>query len=206
MKRTTILILAMTAVLMLAQTALAVDEIYLEDKALEYDWWYQEYCCMGYGGVTEVVFEDEQLTTFKELGGAGDSTIWTGTYLAGQAFRYAVTGDEDAKQNAIDTVMALHTHLQITGEPGYIARYAAPIEWPFDELYTPSHSRYHFGEGEWEGSYWIGETSRDQYTGWMFGMALAYDFIDDEAIRDLIREDIVEVVARDIPDSLCARS
>ncbi|MDP8255997.1 MAG: hypothetical protein P9M14_09625, partial [Candidatus Alcyoniella australis] len=187
-------LLISVALLLLPAAAVAVDDQYLEDKAVEYDQWFQQWCSTGYGGASEVHFTDETLSAIQSLGGTGDSTIWTGTYLAGEAYRYAVTGDQQAFDNAVKAVQTLHTHLKITGSPGYIARYAGPDEAPYNSGYVGGHSRYHQGEGEYEGSFWVGETSRDQYTGWFLGMAVAYDLLDDEEIRQMIREDIVEVV------------
>jgi hypothetical protein len=55
-------------------------------------------------------------------------------------------------------------------------------------------SCHHVDSGEFAGDVWWGETSRDMYSGWFFGMSLAYDLIDDEPTRDMIREDVTEVV------------
>ncbi|MHA1568018.1 MAG: hypothetical protein ACTSXZ_00990 [Alphaproteobacteria bacterium] len=164
----------------------------LEDRAAAFEEWFNDYHVSPYGGTGYVYFVDPGGFEIERYA-FSDSTIWTGAYLAAEAFRYAVTGDEDAKQNAIRTVQALDAHLQVTQVPGFIARFAGPDEPPWNNGYT-GHSRYVQGTGEWEGSFWINNTSRDQYTGWFFGMAIAYDLIDDEPTRELIRQDVKEMI------------
>ena len=164
----------------------------LEDRALAYEGWFNEYHVSPYGGTGYAYFEEPG--SFEVVGYSfSDSTIWTGTYLAAECFRYAVTGDPEAKANAIRTVHALDAHLQITQVPGFIARFAGPDEFPWNAHYI-GHDRYVAGTGEWEGSFWINNTSRDQYTGWFMGLATAYDLIDDEPTRELIRRDVRAVI------------
>ncbi len=164
----------------------------LQKRAYDHDLWANTYHFNPYGSVGYVYFETPSSYEIHHYS-FGDSTIWTGTYLAAEAFRYAVTGQAEAKENAIRTIGALDAHLKITQVPGYIARVAAPDVPPYNTAYT-GHSRYVQGAGEWEGSFWINNTSRDQYTGWFFGMATAYDLIDDQAARELIRQDVKIVI------------
>ncbi len=178
------------ALIVLPLAVASADE--LEDRALLHEQWFNEYHVSPYGGSGYAYFtapDSDEVDHYS----FGDSTIWTGTYLASESFRYAVTGDQDAKANAIRTVNALDSHLKITQVPGFIARFAGPDEAPWNTAYT-EHDRYVPGTGEWAGSFWINNTSRDQYTGWFFGMVVAYDLIDDEETRALIREDVQEVI------------
>ncbi|MBZ0271223.1 hypothetical protein K8I61_04255 [bacterium] len=169
----------------------------LRAKAEAFDLWHEAYHTPLYGGHVHVTFTDNTYATPQSYDGYGDSTIWTGTYLASQAFRYHVTGDAMAKANAIESVNALSGHLHVTGKPGFIARYRAPqasIAYPGD-VDCANHDRCHkVDTGEFAGDFWWGETSRDQYTGWFLGMGLAYDLIDDEPTRQIVREDVAEVL------------
>ena len=47
------------------------------------------------------MYTDETLTELQRLRGSGDSTIWTGMYLASQALRYMATGDEEAREEVL---------------------------------------------------------------------------------------------------------
>jgi hypothetical protein len=168
-------------------------------KADEYDIWSVDHHQPYYGGLVHAKFTDETYATPVSYHGYGDCTIWSGTYLGGQAFRYWVTGDATAKANAIRIVNALSGHLHVTGRTGFIARYRAPqdsiVYGGDDWCDDPNNDRCHRVEdGDFAGDFWWGETSRDQYTGWFYGMALAYDLVDDEDTRDIIRADMAEVL------------
>jgi hypothetical protein len=168
----------------------------LRQKAIEYDAWHVKWHQPYYGGTVDVLFKDDARTEYAGFG-FGDSCIWTGSYLASQALRYYVTGDPEAKATAIKTVNALDGYLHVTGASGYIARYWGPqtaISYPGDAACDANDGCRRVEDGEYAGDFWWGNTSRDQYTGWFLGMCLAYDLIDDEPTRSMIRADVHEVV------------
>jgi hypothetical protein len=166
-------------------------------KAQEYDAWHLRWHQPYYGGSVNIRFKDDARTEVEAIDGYGDSTIWTGTYLGSQAFRYYVTGDAQARTNVLRMVNTLSGHLRVTGMTGYISRYWAPqdsLGYYGDEWCSKSDRCHKVDTGPHAGDFWWGQTSRDQYTGWFFGMALAYDLVDDEGMRSIIREDIGTVV------------
>ena len=154
----------------------------------------------GISPITEGLFTyDSRMMQGQKLAvdGYGDSTIWTGTYLGSQAFRYDVTADPQAKANVLRIVKPLSGHLRVTGATGYISRYWAPkdsLGYYGDEWCSQSDRCHKVDTGPFARDFWWGQTSRDQYTGWFFGMALAYDLLDDEDMRSIIREDVGTVV------------
>ena len=171
----------------------------LRVKANAYDQWHLLWHQPYYGGSAETLFADDALTVPIAYGGWGDSCIWTGTFLGSQAMRYWVTSDPAAKQNAMDMVRTLDGFLHVTGRHGFIARYWAPqdsiIYGGDDWCDNPDNDRCHrVEEGVYAGDFWWGETSRDQYTGWFFGMAMAFDLVDDDATREMIKADVSEVL------------
>lgn len=176
--------------LLLSSPALAGE---LADKAVGYDAWTPAWHRLGYGAIAETYFVDETLSEVDRFGGRGDSTIWTGTYLASQAFRFMTTGDPEAYDAILSTVDTLHHHLQVTGRCGFIARYRGPDVYPFNAGCANDEHCY-AGEGEYAGDIFLTNTSRDQYTGWFFGMAMAFDAVDDEEVKALIADDVAEVV------------
>ncbi len=166
-------------------------------KAQEYDAWHLKWHQPYYGGSVHILFKDDARTEVEAIDGYGDSTIWTGTYLGSQAFRYYVTGDVQAKSNVLRIVNTLSGHLHVTGKTGYISRYWAPqdsLGYHGDDWSNRASRCHKVDSGPYTGDFWWGETSRDQYTGWFFGMALAYDLVDDEQMRSIIREDVGTVV------------
>ncbi|MCZ7584903.1 MAG: hypothetical protein M5R36_17080 [Deltaproteobacteria bacterium] len=168
-------------------------------KAQDYDAWHEMWHQPGYGSTVEVRFTDAGRTTVQSYGGTGDACMWTGTYLASQALRYHVTGEAQAKANAIRAAEALDRHLHVTGKPGFIARYVGEQSDPAHagevaRCVTEPDYVHCLDTGEFAGDFWKGNTSRDQYTGWFFGMSLAYDLVDDTDMRTMIRDDVEEVL------------
>ena len=148
----------------------------------------------GLGALLSIQFTDAQRTEMFCGRYQGDSTIWTGMYLASQAIRYKVTQDPDARAEVLRTAAYLHNIMKITETPGYIARFAGPYADEFNCDIGDDNSWKVFGQGEWDGYYWIDHTSRDQYNGWWFGLAWAYDAVDDPDMRATIRDDFTAVI------------
>jgi len=153
---------------------------------------------MAHGGVGNALYSDPPTySNVIALGGTGDSAIWTGTCLAGEALRLMATGSADARDNIVDLVHTLHLWFNVTGQPGLLARYVAPAgDHPLVAM-DCARRRIHC-DVEHEGTRYdySGHISRDQYQGVMLGYALAYEALGehDEATRALIREDVVELV------------
>lgn len=172
----------------------------LRVKAEEYDVWHLTWHQRERGGCVHAYFSDDTYTELVGTHGHGDSCIWTGTYLGTQAMRYWITGDPQAKTNVIAKVDTLSGFLHVNGRSGFISRYWGSQD---DSFYyqgdawcdDPNRDRCHHEEtGDFAGDFWIGGTSRDQYTGWFYGMTLAYDHVDDENMRTIIRADVAEVL------------
>jgi len=173
----------------------------LREKAEAYDQFHLDWHQPYYGSTVGIVaFTDETRTEVDHYADFGDSCIWTGTYAVGQAMRYYVTGDAEAKANAIRAVTSLDRHLHVTGRTGFIARYVAPKD---EKLYyyfggdtwcDSDENCHHLETGPYAGDFWDGNTSRDQYTGWFFAMATVYDLVDDEPTRQMIADNVTEVL------------
>ena len=176
----------------------------LRQKAMDYDAWHLAWHQPDHGGCVHVHFEDVGYTTPVLYEGFGDSTIWTGVYLGSESLRYHVTGEQQAKENAMAKVRTLDGHLHVTGTNGFISRFRGSqdiIDLYGGDEWCDNYNRCHrVNDGEYAGDFWIGETSRDQYTGWFYGMALAYDLIDDEETRQIIRDDVTEVLDQLLAD------
>jgi hypothetical protein len=118
---------------------------------------------------------------------SGDGAIWTGHYLAAESYRYAVTqsGDAlDAVHRALDGIQSL-MDVTTPADPDVLARSWLPQSSPYlgkitaDEGHNGMYASVYNGQQV----YWIGNTSRDQYAGVFFGLAVAYDFAPDAATR-----------------------
>ncbi|MBZ0273592.1 hypothetical protein K8I61_16260 [bacterium] len=139
-------------------------------------------------------FTDDTYTEIECVHHQGDSTIWSGEYLAAQAFQYMVTGDPVAKAAAEEMAWYLHYAMQITETLGYVARWAGPDEPPYNCGYDDGNGWKVHGMGEFAGDYWVDHTSRDQYTGWLMGMSTAHDALDDPLLLAAIEQDFRDII------------
>jgi hypothetical protein len=117
----------------------------------------------------------------------GDSAIWTGHYLAAEAFRYAVTQSSDALANLRGALAGLTTLTDITGND-LLARCALPADSPYVTGISQEEAANGIYPAVLNGKNWIwvGNTSRDQYSGAFFGLATAYDLVNDASLQSAI--------------------
>lgn len=177
----------------------------LRAKAMGHDLWLEKWHTPNYGSHLHVKFTTDERVEVDTYHGHGDSCIWTGTYVASQALRYRATGDPQARANVIRSIQALTRHLDVTGRDGFIARYVGPADDPGHRLEVArideDENRHLVTEGPFAGDFWVGNTSRDQYTGWFLGMAWAYDSVDDPGLRAQIASNLTRVLDRLIADN-----
>lgn len=153
---------------------------------------------MPMGGIFRTLFTDNTYAAPQLHAGTRDSPIWTGTYLASESLRYMVTGAPDALEQMGRTIRVLDTWWNIAGGKGYLARYAVPVAGTnqvvldiFDENDPEDNLNYMYKGAPW---HWKGNISRDQYQGVMFGFSLAYDALEDEELKEIIRSNVVNTV------------
>ncbi len=111
-----------------------------------------------------------------------DMAIWSGCYVAAQAFRYAVTGDAATESQVRRSIEGLHFLQAVTGKPGLLAR--GIKRW--DERNPEVGPEWHRGSGPFSNYQWLGDVSVDQVDGVIFGYAVAFDLMDDPALRQSI--------------------
>jgi hypothetical protein len=127
---------------------------------------------------------------------AADNAIWTGHYLAAESFRYAVTRSPDALANARKAVAGITALLDVTGTD-LLARFLIPRSSPYADAVLGDEARHGIHEATYQGQpyAWLGNTSRDQYSGVFFGLGVAYDMVDDAPLRAEIRSDVTRMLA-----------
>jgi len=121
----------------------------------------------------------------------GDSALWTGAYLAAESFRYNVTKSADALKNVRGAVAAIKGLSDITGD-NRLARCIVLANSP----YAAGIAREEAANGiiynqPW---FWVGNTSRDQVVGAIFGLGVAYDLVDDAAVKSTVSDVVTRVV------------
>jgi uncharacterized protein (TIGR03437 family) len=148
---------------------------------------------LPFGTVLDPVFasaDSDQIASYRRC---GDSAIWTGHYLAAEAFRYKVTRAADALDNVKKAIVGIKTLQDVTGT-NLLARCAVPV----NSLYAASIQGEEASNGIYTnasaGLIWVGNTSRDQYSGVMFGLGVAYDMVDDPDVRSAIKDRVTLLV------------
>lgn len=116
-----------------------------------------------------------------------DAALWTGTYVASQAFRYRLTKDPQALKNIKKSVRALLTLVDITDDPKEFARTLLRG----DKL--PSE-RWRFGKGKYKGTLWKIGGNNDMLKGLAYGYLMGLISLDNTHQR--IKEDIFAMASR----------
>ena len=136
---------------------------------------------------------------------------YTAMYLGMESYRYAVTKDPQARENARKAFLALKFLQEVTGTRGFVARTVVPSDWKRvadpNEAFTPEsltdrlvqdprnkpvEKRWRpSADGKW---LWKGDTSSDEISGHMFGYFSFYTLAADEADRRLVADHVRRVV------------
>lgn len=155
---------------------------------------------MPYGTILNPVFasSDPASPGYSHIVGyarAGDSAIWTGHYLAAEAFRYRVTRSPEAFGHVWQALLGIRALVDVTGTD-VLARCLVPLDSPYAAAIQQEeggHGIYYSTLGD-QTYFWIGNTSRDQYSGVMFGLSVAYDMVDDPDVRAYVRDTVTRIL------------
>lgn len=111
--------------------------------------------------------------------------LFTGLYCASQCFRYKVTGEKAAKENAKRAVEAMIKLTEVTGKKGFTAR---ATRYSHEENFaTGNREEWHFCENNPDCE-WLGETSSDEMTGHYFAYGIYFDLVADKNEKKKIAE------------------
>ena len=110
----------------------------------------------------------------------GDSALWTGAYLAAEAFRYNVTQSADALSNVKGALAGLQALVDVTGD-NRLARCMVLASSPYAAgISSEEASNTIHQSPPW---IWGDNTSRDEVVGAFFGLGAAYDLVDDATVK-----------------------
>ena len=101
----------------------------------------------------------------------------TSHYLAAMTFKYAATGDEQARQEALEAFKAMVWLDEITPKPGFIARAIWSVKGDKGQRSTRGSGGlpakwYPTSDGLW---FWKGDTSSDEVNAHMYAVSLFHD-------------------------------
>jgi hypothetical protein len=122
------------------------------------------------------------LRSFKTHSSDNDG-LWTAMYVAAEAFRYAVTGSEEALRYARESYRAIERLQTISGIPGFPAR-----SFVENGESTGGGGEWHpTADGQW---LWKADTSSDEIDGHFFVAGIYYDLVADEVEKESIRKNV----------------
>jgi hypothetical protein len=107
--------------------------------------------------------------------------LWTAMYVAAECFRYKVTSDPAARENARRGMQAIMRLETITGIPGFPARSFIKV----GEDLQPRDGEWHdTPDKAWR---WKGDTSSDEIVGHFFIYPLYYELVADDTEKPALR-------------------
>ncbi|MEP0844781.1 MAG: hypothetical protein HRF43_18940 [Phycisphaerae bacterium] len=120
-----------------------------------------------YGLVSDVILLNNDYAHAR-LHDTDNDGLWSAMYLAAEAFRYAVTQADDARENLLDGFDAMERLVTITGIPGFEAR---SFELHGHKVSDPDRWRQR-PQRDWE---WKGHTSSDELVGSFFFFSVFHE-------------------------------
>ena len=117
----------------------------------------------------------------------GDCAFVSGNCTMAQAYRYAVEPTPEALAVVTEQADGWRFFQELTGVPGLIGRcYAHETDPTEPGMWTALYPEVdkHAGTDEYEGWLWQADTSRDQVTGAVLGVAALYDLVDDPHVKE----------------------
>jgi uncharacterized protein (TIGR03437 family) len=148
---------------------------------------------LPFGTILDPIFtltNSDQIASYTRC---GDSALWTGHYLAAEAFRYKVTQAPDALSNVQAAIAGIKGLTDVTGT-NLLARCLVGINSPYAASIISEEASNGIHTNNSAGWIWVGNTSRDQYCGALFGLAVAYDMVADAGIKSSISDLVTRLV------------
>jgi uncharacterized protein (TIGR03437 family) len=140
---------------------------------------------LPFGTILEPVYASPTSSQIVDYTDCGDSALWTGAYLAAEAFRYNVTQSPDALSNVQGALAGLKALADVTGD-NRLARCMVLTSSPYAASISSQESANTVHQGStW---IWVDNTSRDEVVGAFFGLGAAFDLVNDATVRSEISD------------------
>ena len=146
---------------------------------------------LPFGTILDPVFASPDSDQIVGYTRCADSALWTGHYLAAESFHYKVTQSPDALNNIKQAIAGIKSLADVTGT-NLLARCIVSTDSPFAAgiQSEEANNGIHMAS-PW---IWVGNTSRDEYSGVIFGLAVAYDMVDDAATKASISDLVTRLI------------
>ena len=150
-------------------------EMTLHDKAMYYDKQVRErHVRHGFNGTVSNMTDGD--VTSGSLQTSDNDGLWTTMYLAGEVFRYAVTGSSEALQNVRESLDAMERLYSINPVPGFPSR-------SFERRGYKYHDKpwRRAEDPEWD---WKSTTSSDEAIGHIFAFGAIAELIAEPDLKN----------------------
>ena len=141
-------------------------------------------------------WEAESPHTVDVPGNVIHAGVWTGRYLAGVAYHYAVTRDPAVREHGGQILLALRRLREVTGKPGLLARGYVKGHGPVMDYERDGRdsAEWHQGQGPYADYRWYGDVSVDNFNAVLHGYAVYYDLAADQAQQRIIAHDTARLM------------
>lgn len=137
--------------------------------------------------------EGARLThTVDDPGNVIHAGVWTGRYLAGVAYQYAVTRDPQVRKHGGDLLVGLRRLQEVTGKPGLLARGYVKGHGPVEDFERGGADSAHWrqGQGAFADYRFYSDVSVDNFNAVLYGYAIYFDLAADAAQKTMIAHDV----------------
>jgi len=135
---------------------------------------------LPFGTIMEPIYASSSSSQVVNYTDCGDSALWTGAYLAAEAFRYKVTQSADALNNVQGALAGLKALTDVTGD-NRLARCMAMANSPYAASIASQEASNTINQNPpW---IWVDNTSRDEVVGAFFGLGAAFDLVNDSSVQ-----------------------
>lgn len=135
---------------------------------------------LPFGTILEPIYASATSKQIVDYTDCGDSALWTGAYLAAEAFRYNVTQSPDALNNVRGALAGLKSLADVTGD-NRLARCIVAANSPYAASISSQESNNTIKQNPpW---IWVDNTSRDEVVGAFFGLGVAFDLVHDATVQ-----------------------
>ena len=177
---------------------MSADQVAEVDGAAE-RWWknYLDHH-VAYNASVEVTYTDRTRTTPVGYGDAGDSALWTGSFLAAAVHRYNLTAEPEVLERIKATVGVYENLTRVSGKVGFMGRFMGLTEDPlYQRDYNGSGCAHgsnaersknqcwsFVGSPPFEDYTYEDHVSRDAYVGAALGLGTTFALVGDEPTRE----------------------
>lgn len=136
---------------------------------------------LPFGEVVDPYYASPTSNTIAGYTRCGDSALWTGAFLAAESYHYAVSPSPAVLVNVKNAIAAIQGLVAVTGH-NQLARCMFTPGWQFAAGIESEEASNGINQAPptWV---WVGNTSRDQVVGVYFGLAAAYDLVNDPDVH-----------------------